>query len=320
MTGRLLLLALGLVALAASLVATCHVWHYRELAADVAWLADRDFPRLTVITVGTGSAYENPSRLGPATAIGLGERIVLVDAGRGVAEALRAVEIPVAQPSAVLLTSLLPENTVGLDDLLFTGWLAPRGSPLRLVGPAGTRTLAEGLLQAHAPAARAMGEAIGLPEAGARFEVLEIGDGWSEESDGLRIRAAAVGDGGLPQLAYRFEAAGRAAVVSGSGPDPDRLAALARGAQLLVAEGFHRQSVDLAIEAGVENPDRLRREADGHTDLRGVARAARDSGVGTLVLTRLRPPPLFDAQFQTPVGEIYPGPLAVASDGEQFTP
>ena len=32
--------------------------------------------------------------------------------------------IPVHQPNTVLLTSLMPENTVGLDDLVLTGWIA----------------------------------------------------------------------------------------------------------------------------------------------------------------------------------------------------
>ena len=54
---------------------------------------------------------------------------------------LRAAEIPLAQPSAVCLTSLTPENTVGLDDRLLTGWLAGRSQPLRVGGPPGTAAL-----------------------------------------------------------------------------------------------------------------------------------------------------------------------------------
>ena len=112
-----------------------------EGAAGFAPIEPRSFESLTLVTAGTGGAWETPQRLGPVLAVGLGQRVALVDAGRGVAEALRAAEIPLTQPTAVYLTGLAPENTVGLDDLLLTGWLAGRDQPLRVVGPPGTRAL-----------------------------------------------------------------------------------------------------------------------------------------------------------------------------------
>jgi len=53
----------------------------------------------------------------------------------------------------------------------------------------------------------------------------------------MTLRAGAAGDVPLASLAYRFEANGRALVVAGTNPDPDLLAAFARGATLLAAEG-----------------------------------------------------------------------------------
>ena len=61
----------------------------------------------------------------------------------------RAMTYAHAEPAKVAswrqrarLSSLLPENTVGLDDLLLTGWLDGREAPLRVVGPAGTAEFA----------------------------------------------------------------------------------------------------------------------------------------------------------------------------------
>ncbi len=318
--GRVLLLVLGLATVVASWLVTCRLWDYREKAAGIAYLEDRAFETLTLITAGTGTAYENPRRLGPASAIGFGPRVIVVDAGRGVAEALRYAEIPVSQPEAVLLTSLLPENTLGLDDLLFTGWLAPREQPLRLVGPTGTRALAEALQRAHQSGAAAWRDGIGLPAAGGRIEVVEVADGWSETRDGLSVQAGDVGAEPLPQLAYRFEAGGRSIVVSGSGPDPDRLARFAEGAWVLAAEGFHSESVDLAIEAGAPDPDRLRREAALHRGLLEVGRIADRAGVLALVLTRLRPPPLADSQYTEPIEAIFEGRVVVADEADEFRP
>lgn len=325
MRGRLLILAFGVFALVASVFSIWATWRYQELAKDVAWLEDRDFETLTLLTVGTGSAYENPSRLGPVSAVGLGSRIALVDAGRGVPEALRRCAIRTSQPDTLHLTSLLPENTVGIDDLLLTGWLAGRTAPLRLVGPPGTRALADAIASAQAPAIAATAQAIGLPPAGATLEVVEATPGWSEtREDGVVVRAGDAGARPLPALAWRFErpAAGAAGalalVVTGPGPDPDGVAALAEGAALLATEGFFRAALDAVIEAGDPDAERLRREADLHLATADAGALAERAGVPLLVLTRLRPPPMFAEQFETAVRERFRGRVVVADDCDAF--
>jgi len=320
MMGRLLILALGITTLVGSWFMTCQLWRYREVASGVAWLEARNFERLSAVTLGTGSAYENPQRLGPSTAIAIGDQVVLVDAGRGVAEALRKAEIPVDQARQVFLTSLLPENTVGLDDLLLTGWMAPRRAPLALVGPPGTRALADALLAAHGPAIEMLATRVGLPASGAVLDVTEVADVWSSEVGELTVRAASVGRDGLPQLAYRFEARGRSIVVSGAGPERRALTALAKGALVLIAEGFHADSVEMAIEAGAPDPERLRAEAALHTPFVEIGKIATDAGVAALVLTRLRPPPLFDAQYQDPLESVFSGRIELSGDGDTFSP
>jgi ribonuclease Z len=326
MTGRLLILAIAVFAFVASLFSIWATWRYQELARDVAWLEDREFETLTLLTVGTGSAYENPRRLGPVSAVGLGTRIALVDAGRGVPEALRRCLIRTSQPDTLYLTSLLPENTVGIDDLLTTGWLAGRTAPLRLVGPPGTRALADAIGAAQAPGIAAMAEAIGLPPEGAALEVIEAEPGWSEtREDGVVVRAGDAGARPLPSLAWRFErpatgpAAALALVVTGPGPEPDAVADFARGAGLLAAEGFFRAAVDAVIEAGDPDADRLRREADLHLATGDAGALAERAGVPLLVLTRLRPPPMFAAQFETPARQHFGGRVVVADDCDSFS-
>ncbi|NIY12011.1 MAG: hypothetical protein GWN02_28750, partial [Gemmatimonadetes bacterium] len=117
---RLVAFFVVLAVVIASWALTCAARRADRVIAGVAPLDPRAFARLTLVTLGTGGAYENPNRAGPCIALALGDEIALVDAGRAVAEALRGAKIPVAQPRSVYLTSLLPENTVGLDDLLLT--------------------------------------------------------------------------------------------------------------------------------------------------------------------------------------------------------
>jgi ribonuclease BN (tRNA processing enzyme) len=315
-----MILTLGAVSLLVGLFFSCQIWRYNDLAEGIAWLEDRRFERETLIAIGTGGAAENPHRGGPATAIGVGQRIVLVDAGRGVADGLRHCQIPIAQPDTVLLTSLLPENTLGLDDLFLTGWNTPRAKPLRLIGPPGTRARAEAIAAAYGPSIDALAAARGVAPDGARLEIVEIGDGFSEERDGFVLRAGAVGDAPQPSLAYRFEANDVGIVVAGTNPDPEKLAAFARGAHLIAAEGFHAESITLAEKANAPNLSQLKREATLHMPLQEFGKIGMDARVPLLLVTRLQPPPLFDAQYETAVGETYRGSVVIAGECTEIAP
>jgi ribonuclease Z len=320
MGARLAILVLGLVSLVVSGVLAWQNFRFRDAAASIAWLPDKTFEQPVVVLVGTGGASENPQRLGPVTAVGAGARIALVDAGRGVAEALRHCAIPVAQPDTVLLTSLAPENTVGLDDLLYAGWNTPRKQPLRVLGPPGTRALADAIVASHAAAVESLAAARGIDPIGARLDATDVADGFAETRDGLAVRAKSMGSVPLPSLAWRFELGPRAWVVAGANPDPDALAAFATGASTLVGPGFFARSVSMAIDAGAENADQLRREAKLQLPLERLAEIATRAGVGTLAVTRLTPPPLFDEQFKTPMRDLFHGTLRIGHECDEIAP
>jgi hypothetical protein len=213
MTFRIFALLLAALVLTVGWAASCVLWRAAELNELVGPVTPRSWDELTVITVGTGSPYENPERLGPATGIGWLNQVLLVDVGRGTAEGLRLAKIPVSQPSRVLLTSLMPESTLGLDDLLFTGWRQDRAHPLQIVGPTGTRAFVEALLKAYQTGQEALQRALLLPNDGIHVEVIEANDGFRADWDGLSVSAVALTGGPTPGLAWRFEAGGRAVVV-----------------------------------------------------------------------------------------------------------
>lgn len=321
---RLFALALAAFVLCVGWAASCVIWRAAEVGERVGPLETRHFSELTVVTVGTGSPYENPDRRGPSTGIAWQDGVALVDVGRGVAEALRMSKIPVAQPSRIFLTSLLPENLLGLDDLLFTGWRQDRAEPLQVYGPAGTRELLRHLQEGYRRSQTALGSALGLPEAGIRVEVIEVGEGFSLPSadwEGLSARAAAVEGGPLPGLLWRFEAGDRSVVVSGVGWGDERLVSFAQGADMLVHEAVYVPPPEDVEDAGViADPERLRREALLHTSLLDVGRIASEADVGTLVLIRMRPPPFFEIQVTRHVAQSYDGRVRVPDDGEELVP
>ncbi|MBK7950940.1 MAG: hypothetical protein IPK00_19810 [Deltaproteobacteria bacterium] len=322
MDGKLIFLGLVIGVLILAWVGAGVLWRAAELAEIVAPLDPRTASGIEVVAVGTGNGYENPERLGPTTAIVQGNQIVLVDAGRGIAEALRLAKIPVDQPGLVLLTNLLPENTMGLDDLLYTGWLSSRATALRIVGPVGTRTLVESLEQAHAAGRDALGASLELPAEGARAVVEEVGDGHALELGPLHIEARALEGGPLPTLAWRFEQGEHRIVVSGSGWDREALTRFAANADALVHEATYLPTPEELAGTGAEvpHPERLAKEAKIHTSILDVGDLAREAQAKRLVLVRLRPPPFFDLQVRSLVGNDFEGEILVPKDGDVVYP
>ncbi len=322
MDGKLVFLGLCLGILALAWVAAGVLWRAAEVSEIVAPIDPLFFEELTVVTIGTGNEYENPERHGPSTAIGLGETTVLVDAGRGVAEGLRSARIPLDQPRLVVLTNLLPLNTMGLDDLLYTGWLSARETPMRVLGPPGTRRLVESLQNAHAVGRDALGAALGLPAAGGRIEVQEIAGEYREEIGGLTIESRALPGGPLPTLAWRFSDRSQRIVVSGSGWGHEVLASFAANADALIHEAAYLPTVAEIEGTGAEvpHPERLELEAKLHTSILDVGDLARDAQVERLILVRLRPPPFFKLQIRSIVANDFEGTIVVPDDGDYVFP
>ena len=317
-----LVLIFGLMAvIAMAWSAAFVVWRAAELGALVGPLEERHYPSLSVVAVGTGSGYENPERLGPVTAVAWGNNIVLVDVGRGVTEALRNALIPVNQPQTILLTNLLPLNTLGLDDLIYTGWLHDREAPLRVVGPPGTAARVEGLLAAYAGGGKALSRALPLPSLGSRVEVQEVGDGYTEELDGVTLVAGELSGGELPALAWRFERGKRSVVISGTGWAPDALVDFAQDTDLLVHEAVFVPPPEDIEEAGViADPERLIQEAALHTSIEKVGALATQARAKQLALVRMRPPPFYQFQVKIIVGQTYDGTILLPEDGEELSP
>jgi ribonuclease BN (tRNA processing enzyme) len=298
-----------------------------ERAEQVRFLETRNYEELTVVTVGTGGSTENPARRGPAIAIGFEETLLLVDAGRAVSEGLRNASIPVQQPDTLYLTSLLPENTVGLDDLLLTGWRAPRETPLRVVGPPGTRALTEHLIAAHRVGITIESLKLELPAEGATFDVIEIDDDWSEQRGSLQVQALSLKGGPYSALAYRFSATQEGktldVVVSSALWDRARLVEFSRRAWGIVLQGYSARSLEAAIDNAETTEDekgQLQRSIEHRPTLGDSSGLAQDAGVYKLIFVRLSPPPIFDKPLLKEIHAEFSGVVVLAEDGEEITP
>lgn len=321
MNVRIAIFALAGGALLFSWCASFMLWRAAERGDEIMQLEPREFAALEVIAVGTGGAFENPARLGPCIAVGAGKNLWLVDAGRGIAEGLRAAAIPVSQPTTVLLTSLLPESTMGLDDLLLTGFRQGRSERIRLIGPPGTHEFARSLERAHAAAANALAEQLALDPAAAGIDAIEVHGDFREEADGIVIAAVAIPDGPLPGLAWSFQRNANRVIVAGTGWGEETLVEFADGAALLVHEAVFIPTREDAENADVEfDIEQLDRERALHVSINDIGALAQRARVRALALVRLRPPPLYNFRFKMIVGQSYDGEVLIPDDTDLVWP
>jgi hypothetical protein len=174
---------------------------------------------------------------------------------------------------------------------------------------------------AHGPEIRLQAEALGLDLAGAAFAAREIEGGADLPQGGIQVTSLMLPGGPTPTLAYRLEAGDRAIVTGPVGWGHEALAGFAEGAQLLVRDAAFVPGPELVEELQIQvDPERLRREAALQTAIEQAGEVAQQAGVRTLVLVRLRPPPVYDLQITSVVGRRFDGRIEIPEDGDEIRP
>lgn len=196
----------------------------------------------TVILLGTGMPVPNPKAQGPATAVTVGARIFLFDAGPGVVRQMAAAGLPYrgGPVTAAFLTHLHSDHTLGLPDLILTSWVMGRAAPLRLIGPPGTRAMVRHILAAWSEDIRVRTEGLERGTRGGQsVDVRETTGGVVYDSAGVRITAIRVPHGNWKYaFGYRIDAPGRSIVISGDTAPSEALERAARGVDLLIHEVY----------------------------------------------------------------------------------
>lgn len=210
-------------------------------ALDVpAWAADGTF-RVTLL--GSGVPDPSPDRFSASTLIEAGNQKLLVDVGRGATVRLYQRHIPLSKIDVVFFTHYHSDHTVGLPDLLLTGWLPPpfarRTTPLHVIGPTGAKNLLAGLAMAYSADIKGREEDQHLPPEGVAAHVEEFTqDGVVYNKDGVTVTAFTVEHGIKPAVGYRIDYDGRSAVLSGDTNLNDNVIKYGTGVDLLIHEVF----------------------------------------------------------------------------------
>jgi len=190
----------------------------------------------TVILLGTGTPRPAPDVFGPSTAVVVGDRTFLFDAGAGVMHQMASAELGIRGPHALFVTHLHSDHTVGLPDVIFTSWVMEREKPFAIHGPPGIAAMVNKLAEAWAEDIRI--RTFGLERNslnGWRVDVKEVGPGVVYDSAGVRVTAVKVPHGEWPHaFAYRVDGPDRSVVISGDTRPSDALLRLATGVDVLV--------------------------------------------------------------------------------------
>jgi ribonuclease BN (tRNA processing enzyme) len=234
-----------------------------------------------VVLLGTGTPRPDPAASGPATAIVVGSRVFLFDAGAGVMRRMSAARLPVDGPTALFITHLHSDHTLGYPDVILTTWVMGRNKPLEAYGPHGLQAMTDNIIAAWKEDIDVRTNGLEHePANGYAVHVHEIAPGIVYDSDGVRITAIPVLHGSWKEAyGYRIDTPDRSIVLSGDTRPSAALQAAARGVDILIHEvhpegggrpgskanadwlrysrEFHTSDVELGRLAAAANPKML---------------------------------------------------------------
>ena len=275
----------------------------------------------TVILLGTGMPVPNSKAQGPATAIVVGARLFVFDAGPGVERQMEAAGLPYRRGpvTALFLTHLHSDHTLGYPDLLLTSWVMGRRDPLRVYGPPGTKRMTAKILDAWSEDIdiREHGLEHGIP-GGYLADVREIRGGVVYDSAGVTIRAIPVPHGSWKwAFGYRIDAPGKSIVISGDTSPSKPLEDAARDVDLLIHEVY--PEARLAPEARPGGEEWVRYMRTFHTSDRELGALAARARPKRLVLYHIVRMNGTDQELMRGIRDGgFKGPITIGHDLDRF--
>jgi ribonuclease BN (tRNA processing enzyme) len=251
--------------------------------------------RVEITVVGSGTVVPNLARRQSCVVVEEGGETVVLDLGNGAVRGMLRARLDPFGVDRVFFTHFHPDHTVDVVPLLFTikyGGEEKRAKPLFLYGP-------EPFEGFFGSIANVWGQWL-IDD---YLEVSELPHDCPSPLDLPTLRVLWAPAKHNPEsIAYRLESENGAFVYSGDTEYSESVVGLARGAHTLLVECSFPD----------DNP------VPGHLTPSGVARIAREAGVGRVVLTHIyRPTDALDLEQE--VGKGFDGEVVVAEDGTKLT-
>lgn len=197
---------------------------------------------IKITLLGTGAPVPSMDRFGPSILIEAGDQKLLFDGGRGAAQRLWQLKIPLGQVNALFLTHLHSDHVVGIPDLWLTGWIpAPFGRrerPYLIFGPSGTKEMSENLFKAFSWDISTRNKEKNKADSGALLIGADIEQGYFWEKNGVKVTPFTVRHADFIEsaLGYRIDYQGRSVILSGDTRYSENLIRFAEGADVIIHE------------------------------------------------------------------------------------
>jgi len=277
---------------------------------------------MKITLLGTGSPLPDPNRAGPSTLVAAGSHHIVVDCGR--ACVMRLVGAGVMPPfvNLVLLTHLHSDHICDLNDLVTTRWISTpsaMASPLKIVGPIGTRRVVEGMLAmlaldeqyrlAHHEDLRTAG--------GMKLDVIELTAGETHSHVDVSITAFRTDHRPVePTLGFRIEHEGKVAALAGDTIPCDELYAGVQNADVYVQTVLREDAVRSLAEMLPGNAPRLHDILDYHSTVQQAGETAARCNVKHLLLTHYVPAmqPGTEDDWRALAAAHFAGPITLGPD------
>jgi ribonuclease Z len=273
---------------------------------------------MEAVLLGTGYPRPDADRAGPASAVivssAAGDKVFLVDAGRGVMMRYAALGLPLKSIRAVFLTHLHSDHISGLPDVFTSTWIFGRTTPLELYGPEGVAPLSDSLLKFFAvdiPIRRDVVEHD--PAEGAKINPHTVKEGVVYQDEDVKITAFLVDHGPVkPAFGYLFEGGGRRIVISGDTRPSENLVKYARGADVLIHEVYAPGYFE------AHNPPDVAENLKAyHTSADALGELAQRAAVKLLVVSHVVAPE-HEKLIRERIAAHFKGPFVVGRDLMRF--
>jgi ribonuclease BN (tRNA processing enzyme) len=226
--------------------------------------------------------------------------------------------------AAILITHHHSDHNLEFGNLIHTAWTAGLATPVAAWGPVGLERMTRAFLDLNRFDIETRIADEGRPDLSGLIETHDYTEGLVFD-DGT-VRVSALRNHHPPvvdSFALRFDFADRAGqakavVFGGDTAYLPKLAAFARGADVLLHEAMYGPGVD-ALVARVKNGSRLKEHLiASHTMVEDAGRIATAAGVGRLVLNHLIPaddPDVRPEHWRSAIAATWSGPLDIGRDG-----
>jgi len=191
-------------------------------------------PPVTVTFAGSGDAFGSGGRFQACIHVRSRDHApVLLDCGATSLTALKAAGLDPGEIGVVFVSHLHGDHFGGLPFLILDGQFTRRTSPLTVAGPPGTGARLREAMQALFP---------GSADTARRFDVrvAELAPGTTQAVAAITVTSWEVDHpSGAPPLALRLDVGGKTIAYTGDTAWTGDLAAVAAGADLLIAEAYY---------------------------------------------------------------------------------